>query len=63
MAMVWAGVSLNRAVTRLWGVTGMVSEEAKTVVLVFSTSVCDSRKADYGARKVVRWFLGNAVRA
>ena len=52
--MVWAGVSLNRAVTRLWGVTGMVSEEAKTVVLVFSTSVCDSRKADYGARKVVR---------
>ena len=61
--MVWAGVSLNRAVTRLWGVAGMVSEEAKTVVLVFSTSVCDSRKADYGARKVVKWFLGNTVRA
>ena len=61
--MVWAGVSLNRAVTRLWGVAGMVSEEAKTVILVFSTLARDSRKADYGARKVVKWFLGNTVRA
>ena len=37
--------------TRLRGVTGEASAEAKTGLLAFATLMRDSRKADYGARK------------
>ena len=48
------GALLNRAVTRLRGVTGRVSGEAKIGFLKFAVLARGSRKADYGAREGIR---------
>ena len=49
-----ADALLNRAVTRLRGVTGKAAGEEKTGFCVFAVLMRGSRKTDYGAREGIR---------